>query len=129
MSNHDRPHSTTLTRKEMPMFAPLSRSTLLAGVLAAGLSATAWSADADAVKPKTIAGPPVPGTASPGDFGVAGEPSAAAANAQTTLQVAASQPTRAHGTLTAGKRYAANRARVGYFRPVHRYSLILGIGY
>jgi hypothetical protein len=115
----------------MPMFALLSRSTLLAGVLTAGVAATAWSADADAVRPRTIgAGPPVPmATASPADPGVADGPSAAAANAQTTLQVAASQPTRAHGTLIAGKRYAANRARVGYFRPVHRYSLMLGIGY
>ena len=50
-------------------------------------------------------------------------------NAHTTVRVAESQPTRAHGTLTAGKRYAGNRPRVGYFRPVHRYSLMLGIGY
>jgi hypothetical protein len=113
------------------MFALLNRSTLLAGVLAAGLSATAWSADADAVRPKTIgAGPPVPrATASPADPGVADEPSAAAANPQRMVQVAASQPTRAHGTPTAGKRHAADRARVGYYRPVHRYSLMLGIGY
>ena len=103
------------------MLTLLSRSTLLAGVLTVGLAATAWPADTDAVRRKTIgAGPPVPmATASPADPGVADEPSA----------TAASQPTRAHGTLTAGKRYASNRARVGYFRPVHRYSLMLGIGY
>jgi len=131
MSNHDRPHSTTSTRREMPMLTLLSRSTLLAGVLTAGLAATAWSADTDAVRRKTIgAGPPVPmTTASPADPSVANEPSAAAANAHTTVQVAESQPTRAHGTLTAGKRYPSYRARVGYFRPVHRYSLMLGIGY
>jgi hypothetical protein len=126
MSNHDRPHSTTSTHREKPMFALLSRSTLLAGVLAAGLSATAWSADADTVTPKTLGvGTPAPmATASPADPGVA-----AAANTQTTVQEAGSRPTRAHGTLAAGKRYAATRARSGYFRPVHRYSLMLGIGY
>jgi hypothetical protein len=115
----------------MPMFALLSRSTLLAGVLIAGLSASAWSADTEAVRPKTIgAGPPVPmTTASPVDPGVAGEAPAATARALTTVQVAESQPTRAHSTLIAGKRYAGNRARVGYDRPVHRYSLMLGIGY
>jgi len=99
------------------MFALLSRATLLAGILMAGLSATAWSTDTDAVRPKT-AGPPVPmATASPAD------------PEYTTAQVGQSQPTRAHGTPTVGKRYASNRARVGYFRPVHRYSLMLGIGY
>ena len=105
------------------MLTLLSRSTLLAGVLTAGLAATAWSADT-----KTIgAGPPVPmATTSPADPGVA---EAAAANAHTTVQVPESQPTRAHGTRTAGKRYASNGARVGYFRPVHRYSLMLGIGF
>jgi len=68
-------------------------------------------------------------TASPADPGVVEEPLADAANANTTGQLAESQPTRAHGIPTAGKRYAGNRARVGYFRPVHRYSLMLGIGY
>ena len=113
------------------MFALLSRATLLAGMIIAGLSATAWSADTDAVRPKTIgAGPPVPlATVSPADPSVADEPSAAGPIDHTTVQVAESQPTRAHGIPTAGRRYAGNRARVGYFRPVHRYSLMLGIGY
>jgi hypothetical protein len=130
MSDHDKSNSTT-ARREMPMFTLLSRSTLFSGVLVAGLSATAWSADTNAVKPKVVgAEPPVPmATASPADPGAVDEPSAAGANADRTVQVAQSQPTRAHGTLTAGKRYASNRARVGYFRPVHRYSLMLGIGY
>src|SRR5262249_4646752 len=80
--------------------------------------------DTDAVRPKTIeAGAPAHmATASPADPGVVEEPLADAANANTTGQLAESQPTRAHGTLA-----AANR--VGYFRPVHRYSLMLGIGY
>jgi hypothetical protein len=113
------------------MFMLLSQSNLLAGVLIVGLSAAAWSADTDPVRPKTIgAGPPAPmATASPADPGVVEERSAAAANANTTVQLAESQPTRAHGTLAAAKRYAGNRARVGYFRPAHRYSLMLGIGY
>lgn len=118
--------------KEMPMFMLLSRSTLLAGVLTAVLSATVWSADADAVRPKTIgagSGAPMPtATAPAADPGVVEEPSAAA-SATTTVQMTQAQPTRAHGTLVAGKRYAGNRARVGYFRPIHRYSLMLGIGY
>ena len=116
----------------MPMFALLSRSTLLAGLLTAGLFATAWSAETDAVRPKTIGAGRPPArmaTAPPADPGAADKPSTAAANAPTTVRVAESQPTRAHGTLTAGKRYAGNRPRVGYFRPVHRYSLMLGIGY
>jgi hypothetical protein len=110
------------------MFALLSRATLLAGMIIAGLSATTWSAETDAVRPKTIgARPSVPmATASPADPGVADEPGAID---HTTVQVAESQPTRAHGIPSAGKRYAGNRARVGYFRPVHRYSLMLGIGY
>jgi hypothetical protein len=132
MNDHDRFRSTTLTRGEKSMFALLSRATLLAGMIIAGLSATAWSADTDAVRPKTIgAGPTVPmATTSPADPGVADEPSATGAIDHTTVQqVTESQPTRAHGIPTAGKRYAANRARVGYFRPVHHYSLMLGIGY
>ncbi|MBO0742999.1 MAG: hypothetical protein J2P51_16440 [Hyphomicrobiaceae bacterium] len=114
------------------MFMLLSRSTLLAGVLTAVLSATVWSADADAVRPKTSgtgSGAPMPMAAAPAaDPGVVEEPSAAA-GATTTVQMTRAQPTRAHGTLVAGKRYAGNRARVGYFRPIHRYSLMLGIGY
>ena len=130
MSNRDRPNSTTLTRREMPKFALLSRSTLLAGLLSAGLCATAWAADTDAVRPKTTGAgqPPAPMAPAP-PAGAADEPLTAAANTHTTVRVAESQPTRAHGTLTAGKRYAGNRPRVGYFRPVHRYSLMLGIGY
>ncbi|HEY7083224.1 MAG TPA: hypothetical protein VH519_00300 [Hyphomicrobiaceae bacterium] len=113
------------------MFTLLSRSILFTGVLVAGLSATAWSADTNAIRPKAI-GPEPPvsmATASPADPGAVDEPSAVGATAQRTVEVAQSQPTRAHGTLTAGKRYASNRARIGYFRPVHRYSLMLGIGY
>ena len=112
------------------MFALLSRSTLLAGLLTAGLFATAWSAETDAVRPKTTGAgqPPAPMAPAP-PAGAADEPLTAAANTHTTVRVAESQPTRAHGTLTAGKRYAGNRPRVGYFRPVHRYSLMLGIGY
>jgi hypothetical protein len=124
-------NNSTTTRREMPMFTLLSRSILFTGVLVAGLAATAWSADTNAVRPKAIgAEPPVPmATAAPADPGAVDEPSAAGAAAERTVQVAQSQPTRAHGTLTAGKRYASNRARIGYFRPVHRYSLMLGIGY
>ena len=124
MSNHDRSHPTTRTRREMPMFALLSRSTLLAGVLIAGLSAPAWSADTEAVRPT----PPL-ATLSPADPGTADERPATTASAQTTAELVASQPTRAHSAVTSGRRHTGNRARVGYNRPVHRYSLILGIGY
>jgi hypothetical protein len=103
------------------MFALLSRSTLLAGVLIAGLSAPAWSADTEAVRPT-----PPPATADPG---TADDRPATSASAQTTAEVVVSQPTRAHSALTSGKRHTGSRARVGYNRPVHRYSLMLGIGY
>ena len=105
MSDHDRPHSTT-ARKEKPMSTLLSRSTLFTGMLVAGLSATAWSADTSAVRPKAVgAEPPVPmGMTSSADPNAVDEPSAAGANADRMVQVAQSQPTRAHGTLTAGKR-------------------------
>ena len=82
MSNRDRPNSTTLTRREMPMFALLSRSTLLAGLLTAGLFGTAWSADTDAGRPKTVGAgrPPVRmATAPRANPGAAEEPSTAAA--------------------------------------------------
>src|SRR5262249_58507901 len=57
MSNHDRSHSTTLTRGEIPMFALLSRATLLAGILMAGLSAAPWAAGHRPRRPQNTRAP------------------------------------------------------------------------
>jgi hypothetical protein len=127
MSDHDRSHPTTITRRKLRMLALPSRSTLLAGMLILGLSEGAWSADTEAVRPNTTGVGPPTARAAPADPGPTDAPPTA--SAQATVRVAQSQPTRAHGTLPGGKRYAGTRARVGYFRPMHRYSLILGIGY
>jgi hypothetical protein len=130
MINHAPAHHRKLAQKEMPMFAMLGRSVLFAGVLSAALSAVAWSADGDTVGPPTPAAqPPVAMVTSPAaDPGTADAAIATRAGAQAVL-VGESQPTRAHSSPAAGRRYAGRSARVSYDRPIHRYSLMLGIGY
>jgi hypothetical protein len=120
MNDHDRAYQGKITRTEMPMFVLLARSTLLAGVLTAALSPSAWSADGDAAVPATV------GTDPPAAMATT-SPQATSAGAQATVQVGEAQPTRAHTTLPFGKRYAGPRVRIGYDRPVH--TLMLGIGY
>jgi len=107
------------------MFAQHGRTALIAGLMTAALCAPAWSAD-DAVKPEA----PVAMAASPQAGPViARESLATEASARTTVTVGENQPTRSTGNPTVGRRYAGTRASVGVDRPVHRYSLILGIGY
>ena len=63
---------------------------------------------------------------------IARESLATEASARATVVVGENQPTRSYGNPTVGKRYAGNalaRSSVAYNRPVHRYSLMLGIGY
>jgi hypothetical protein len=114
------------------MFAQHRRSALLAGLLTAVLVAPAWPADDVATKPETagtqqpaaMASPPLPS----GPV-VARESLATEASARAAVVVGESQPTRSSGTPRVGKRYAGTRASVAYNRPVHRYSLMLGIGF
>jgi hypothetical protein len=113
------------------MFAQHSRSVLLAGLLTAALFAPAWSADGDAAKPEAtgteqpaaMAGSPQAGPV------IAREALATEESARATVVVGGNQPTRSSGSPTVGKRYAGTRGSVAYDRPVHRYSLMLGIGY
>ena len=115
------------------MFAQHSRSVLLAGLLTAAVFAPAWSADGDAAKPEAAGTeqPMAMAASPPPQAGpvVARESLATEARARTTVGVGENQPTRSSGSPTVGKRYAGTRAGVPYNRPVHRYSLMLGIGY
>jgi hypothetical protein len=121
------------------MFAQHSRLVLLAGLFTAALFAPAWSGDGDAAKPEPTGAdlplalatsPPV----QPGPV-VARESLATEASARATVVEGESQPTRTYGNLAVGKRYAGKRSKitpgpsVAYAKPVHRYSLMLGIGY
>jgi len=118
------------------MFAQHSRSVLLAGLLTAAIVAPAWSADP--VKPDATAAEPMAMATSPpvqpGPV-VARESLTSEANAAAAVVEGESQPTRTYGNPSVGKRYAGKRSRtaggasVAYAKPVHRYSLMLGIGY
>jgi hypothetical protein len=121
------------------MFAQHSRAVLLAGLLTAVLLAPAWSADGDAAKPEPTGAdlPLAAATAPPVQPGpvIARESLADDAGARATVVEGESQPSRTYGNLSVGKRYAGRRSRggpgakVAYAKPVHRYSLMLGIGY
>jgi hypothetical protein len=119
------------------MFALIGRSALLTGALVAALAACAWSADGETPK-STARGPTATGTepptamatSSPTDPGISDQRLFARAGAHVGDEVGETQPTRGQGNLRVVKRYNAGvRPRVGYARPAHRYSLILGIGY
>jgi hypothetical protein len=66
---------------------------------------------------------------------VARESLATEASASATVVEGEGQPTRTHGNLAIGKRYAGKRNKiststsVAYAKPVYRHSLMLGIGY
>ncbi len=110
------------------MFAQHSRSALLAALLTASLFAPAWSAEGDAATPEAAGTPqPVAMAAPPSGPVVARESLATEASARATVVVGENQPTRSSGGPTVGKRYAGTRS--GDYRPSHRYSLMLGIGY
>lgn len=114
------------------MFAQHSQSVLLAALLTAAMFAPAWSADGDAAKPEAAGTEqPMAMAAPPPQAGpvVARESLATEASTRATVVVGENQPTRSSGSPTVGKRYAGTRAGVAYNRPVHRYSLMLGIGY
>ena len=119
------------------MFAQHSRAVLLAGLLTAALFAPAWSADGDAAKPEP-AGADLPlataPSVQPGPV-VARESLAIETGARATVVEGENQPSRTYGNFSVGKRYAGKRSRatpgtsVAYAKPIHRYSLMLGIGY
>src|SRR5262245_6750233 len=119
------------------MFALISQSALLTGAFVAGLAVCAWSADGEprqstASGPKAAgaAPPTAPATSSPADPGVSDQRMFARGGAHAVAEVGETQPTRGQGSLTVVKRYNTGmRPRVGYARPAHHYSLILGIGY
>ena len=106
-----------------------SRSAFLAGLLATALVAPAWSADGEVPKAAAIGTEqPVDMAVSPAGPLVARESLGTDASAQTAI-VGESQPTRGYNGPSVGRRYAGTRAGTTYRRPVHRYSLMLGIGY
>jgi hypothetical protein len=120
------------------MLASHTRSVLLAGLLTAALCAPAWSGDGDASKPETTGAdlPLALATSPPVEPGpvVDRESLTKDVNAQAVVE-GENEPTRTHGNLSVGKRYAGKRGRtaggpsVAYAKPVHRYSLMLGIGF
>ena len=112
------------------MFVQHSRSAALAALLAASLVVPAWPADGDLPKAGAIEAQQaaVSAPTSPAGPFLAREPVGPDVGARTAV-IGESQPTRSTTGPSVGRRYAGTRAGTAYPRPVHRYSLMLGIGY